>query len=86
LRSDCPESRSSPGLDDDCSWAAAVARREPPPDTIDNDRGVIGPGQLWTFIATGYLFKMAAALLDTIPFYLGTAWLRRYLHVEDEIP
>jgi len=41
--------------------------------------------QLWTFIVTGYLFKLSAALLDTIPFYLGTAWLRRYLQVKDEI-
>jgi len=38
--------------------------------------------QLWTFIATGYVFKMLAALLDTLPFYLGTAWLRRYLGLE----
>lgn len=38
--------------------------------------------QLWLFIATGYLFKFVAALLDTVPFYLGTAWLRRYLRVE----
>jgi hypothetical protein len=38
--------------------------------------------QLWTFIATGYVFKMTAALVDTIPFYLGTRWLRQYLHLE----
>lgn len=41
--------------------------------------------QLWVFIATGYLFKFVAALLDTVPFYLGTAWLRRYLHI-DPVP
>ena len=35
--------------------------------------------QLWTFILSGYVFKMASALVDTLPFYLGTAWLRRYL-------
>ncbi len=35
--------------------------------------------QLWTFILTGYVFKMLTAMVDTVPFYLGTAWLRRYL-------
>jgi len=35
--------------------------------------------QLWVFIASGYVFKMTAALLDTIPFYLGTGWLTKYL-------
>ncbi len=48
---------------------------------IDDDKA-LWP-QLWTFIFTSYLFKFSAALLDTIPFYLGTAWLRRYLQVED---
>lgn len=38
--------------------------------------------QLWVFILSGYVFKMAAALLDTIPFYLGTAWLKSYLQLE----
>ncbi|MEM9594468.1 MAG: queuosine precursor transporter [Acidobacteriota bacterium] len=37
--------------------------------------------QLWTFILTAYIFKAVAALVDTIPFYYGTHWLRRYLHV-----
>ena len=35
--------------------------------------------QLWTFILSGYVFKVLAAAVDTGPFYLGTAWLRRYL-------
>lgn len=38
--------------------------------------------QLWTFILTGYCFKMASALVDTVPFYIGSHWLRRYLHLE----
>ena len=38
--------------------------------------------QLWVFIGTGYLFKVVAALVDTIPFYVGTAWLTRYLEIE----
>lgn len=37
--------------------------------------------QLRTFILTAYVFKVVAALFDTIPFYLGTGWLRRYLKV-----
>ncbi|MBA4028164.1 MAG: transporter [Planctomyces sp.] len=37
--------------------------------------------QLLTFIASSYLFKLVAALLDTLPFYLGSAWLSRYLRL-----
>jgi uncharacterized integral membrane protein (TIGR00697 family) len=38
--------------------------------------------QLWVFIASGYVFKMAVALLDTLPFYLGVRWLSRYLQID----
>ncbi len=38
--------------------------------------------QLWVFIGSGYVFKMAIALLDTLPFYLGVAWLSRYLEID----
>jgi uncharacterized integral membrane protein (TIGR00697 family) len=38
--------------------------------------------QLWVFIASGYVFKLTAALLDTLPFYLGVAWLSRYLEID----
>ncbi|MEM1181663.1 MAG: queuosine precursor transporter [Acidobacteriota bacterium] len=41
--------------------------------------------QLWTFILTGYAFKVIAAAVDTVPFYLGTAWLRRYLHLDADL-
>jgi uncharacterized integral membrane protein (TIGR00697 family) len=37
--------------------------------------------QLWTFIVTGYAFKMVAALLDTVPFIVGTRYLVRYLRL-----
>jgi hypothetical protein len=37
--------------------------------------------QLLVFIATGYVFKAACALLDTIPFYLGAHHLTRYLRL-----
>ena len=38
--------------------------------------------QLWVFIASGYVFKLAVALLDTIPFYIGVRWLSRYLRID----
>ncbi|GAB4385375.1 MAG: queuosine precursor transporter [Phycisphaerales bacterium] len=37
--------------------------------------------QLWMFIATGYVFKLTAALLDTLPFYVGAHCLTRYLRL-----
>lgn len=37
--------------------------------------------QLWLFIITGYAFKMLAALLDTVPFMVGTRYLVRYLRL-----
>ena len=37
--------------------------------------------QLGSFIASGYVFKATAALLDTLPFYWLTGWLRRWLRV-----
>lgn len=38
--------------------------------------------QLWVFILTGYVFKFVMAAVDTVPFYLGVGWLRRYLDLE----
>lgn len=52
-----------------------VARSLP----VDADRA-IWP-QLMLFIATGYVFKLVAACLDTVPFYLGSVHLRRYLRL-----
>jgi uncharacterized integral membrane protein (TIGR00697 family) len=37
---------------------------------------------LLILILSNYLFKMVAALLDTVPFYLGTKWLSRYLEID----
>ncbi len=37
--------------------------------------------QLLLFIFTGYAFKVAAALLDTIPFYIGAGLLRKHLRL-----
>ncbi len=38
--------------------------------------------QLLVFIWSGYLFKLVAALVDTLPFYLGTRWLSGYLRLD----
>lgn len=46
---------------------------------VDPDRA-IAP-QLLVFVATGYAFKLAAALLDTVPFYIGSKGLARYLRL-----
>lgn len=37
---------------------------------------------LTIFILSSYLFKMIAALLDTIPFYIGVKFLTNYLQVD----
>jgi len=39
-------------------------------------------GQLMLLIFTGYTFKFVVALLDTIPFYVGTHYLSRYLRID----
>jgi uncharacterized integral membrane protein (TIGR00697 family) len=38
--------------------------------------------QLWVFIASAYVFKLAVAAVDTVPFYLGVAALSRYLEID----
>jgi uncharacterized integral membrane protein (TIGR00697 family) len=38
--------------------------------------------QLWIFIASGYVFKLFIALLDTIPFYIGVHYLSSYLEID----
>lgn len=50
-------------------WAAGIP--------IDPDAAVWP--QLWVFIRSGYVFKLAVALIDTVPFYIGSAWLKTYL-------
>ncbi len=47
---------------------------------IDNE-AALWP-QLWLFIGSSYVFKLVVALLDTLPFYLGVAWLSRYLEID----
>jgi uncharacterized integral membrane protein (TIGR00697 family) len=38
--------------------------------------------QLWVFILTGYIFKGMAAAADTVPFYVLTARLSKYLQID----
>lgn len=47
----------------------------------------ITPGEtvvhgLLVLILSNYVFKIVAALVDTLPFYLGTRWLSRYLDID----
>lgn len=46
---------------------------------IDSSRPELN--QLLTFIGAGYVFKLTVAMLDTVPFYLGTAFFLRYLRL-----
>ncbi|MFK7899888.1 MAG: queuosine precursor transporter [Cyclobacteriaceae bacterium] len=39
--------------------------------------------KLLILIASSYVFKVVAALLDTIPFYIGTSYLSKYLELPD---
>jgi hypothetical protein len=39
-------------------------------------------GQLFVFITSGYVFKLAIAAIDTGPFYLGVRWLKGYLQFD----
>ena len=47
---------------------------------VDGDRPVWP--QLLVFIVSGYVFKMAVAAVDTIPFYIGVKYLSAYLRID----
>ncbi|MFI4891862.1 MAG: queuosine precursor transporter [Phycisphaerales bacterium JB058] len=51
----------------------------PPDFPVDESRAVLP--QLMVLIFTGYAFKFVMALVDTVPFYLGSKWLSRYLRL-----
>lgn len=38
--------------------------------------------KLLILVFSNYIFKMVSALIDTIPFYIGTYYLSKYLHVK----
>ena len=40
--------------------------------------------RLISFIGSGYLFKVLAALTDTLPFIWLTGWLREWLDIPEE--
>ena len=46
---------------------------------IDADRSITS--QLLTYIGAGYVFKLVAALVDTLPFYFATNRLLRFLRL-----
>jgi len=46
--------------------------------------GAVSLGVMLTLMASNYLFKLFAALVDTLPFYLGVHYLKRYLQLSDE--
>jgi len=54
-------------------------------DGLPINADVAVSNQLFYFVLSAYLFKVVVALLDTIPFYIGTRFLKRYLHVENEV-
>ena len=45
-------------------------------------RGQKTINELLVLIGSGYLFKMAVALIDTLPFYAGVHYLSRYLQID----
>jgi uncharacterized integral membrane protein (TIGR00697 family) len=54
------------------------------------DAIMIKPGEtvfhaLLILILSNYVFKMISALLDTLPFYIGTRYLARYLQLDPDL-
>lgn len=47
--------------------------------------GAITLAQLLVLMGSNYLFKMAVALADTLPFYVAVHRLRHYLHIDNEV-
>ena len=46
--------------------------------------GAISGGAMLVLMGSNYLFKLCVALGDTLPFYLGVHYLKRYLELSDE--
>ncbi|MGI9322386.1 MAG: queuosine precursor transporter [Pseudomonadales bacterium] len=46
--------------------------------------GAMSAGALLVLMGSNYLFKLCVALADTLPFYLGVHYLKRYLEFTDE--
>jgi hypothetical protein len=46
--------------------------------------GAMSGGAMLVLMASNYLFKLCAALADTLPFYAGVHYLKKYLEITDE--
>ena len=46
--------------------------------------GAMSAGAMLVLMGSNYLFKLFVALADTIPFYIGVHYLKRYLELSDE--
>ena len=46
--------------------------------------GAISAGAMGVLMASSYTFKLCVALADTLPFYLGVHYLKKYLEYTDE--
>ena len=46
--------------------------------------GAISMGAMLVLMASSYTFKLCVALADTLPFYLGVHYLKKYLEFTDE--
>jgi uncharacterized integral membrane protein (TIGR00697 family) len=52
------------------------------PNAIQIDPGETAVHSVVILILSNYVFKMVSALLDTIPFYIGTQFFTRYLQLD----
>lgn len=46
--------------------------------------GAMSGGAMLVLMASSYTFKLCVALADTLPFYAGVHYLKKYLHLSDE--
>lgn len=46
--------------------------------------GAMSAGAMLVLMGSNYLFKLCVALADTLPFYMGVHYLKRYLEFTDE--
>ena len=46
--------------------------------------GAMSAGAMLVLMGSNYLFKLFVAMADTIPFYIGVHYLKRYLELSDE--
>lgn len=54
-------------------------------DALPIDESKSEYSQIIMFIISAYLFKFFFALFDTLPFYLGVSYLRKFLNLKDDL-